>query len=509
MPPKKVSAPGAAALQPLDTNQETLSLQEARSQKRKATSPILQEVELDQEIRNMEIIHQQVQRKKEKMARLADLQRQIDEATEEVRHLAQDEQDRRTQHRELHQESLFNEDGWYDDFNHDTFAFDDASPLAAELHAILWPPSYKPPQLPMYDEHSYPKQFLMSYEATISSYGGNATIMAKSFVMAVQNVAQTWYSSLRPGTITSWQKLKDMLVTSFQGFQTKPVTAQALFQCTQDHEEYLQAYVRRFLRLRAQAPIVPNEIVIDAMIKGLRPGPTAQYFARKPPQTLEKLLQKMHEYIRADNDFRQRREEAYRFSEMTRGFGGRIHLRHVRSIHNSTQSDDRGSQLQRPQYSSQASGQQQSSFRPPAPRGRGARGFGGRYGDQRKKIYCLFCGEYKGHTTRMCKITIQKQKEIAEAKARQSQPKQVLHTTSCHSPYILEYVGNHPAASVASASQPHVSWPQLPPLPPLQPAYSRGQQPEGSQQTHQQQDFREESEARTVNSTVPESKHIY
>jgi hypothetical protein len=87
MPPKKVSAPGAAALQPLDPNQETLSLREARSQKRKATSPTLQEEELDQEIRNMEINHQQVQRKKEKMARLADLQRQIDEATEEVRHL--------------------------------------------------------------------------------------------------------------------------------------------------------------------------------------------------------------------------------------------------------------------------------------------------------------------------------------------------------------------------------------------------------------------------------------
>jgi hypothetical protein len=99
MPPKKVSAPRAAALQPLDPNQETLSLREARSQKRKATSPTLQEEELDQEIRNMEIIHQQVQRKKEKMARLADLQRQIDEATEEVRHLAQDEQDRRPQHR--------------------------------------------------------------------------------------------------------------------------------------------------------------------------------------------------------------------------------------------------------------------------------------------------------------------------------------------------------------------------------------------------------------------------
>jgi hypothetical protein len=113
----------------------------------KAISPTLQEEELDQEIRDMEIIHQQVQRKKEKMAWLADLQRKIDEATEEVRHLAQDEQDRRPQHRELRQEGLFNEDGWYDDFNHDTFTFDDASPLAVELQAIPWPQSYKPPQL--------------------------------------------------------------------------------------------------------------------------------------------------------------------------------------------------------------------------------------------------------------------------------------------------------------------------------------------------------------------------
>jgi hypothetical protein len=69
----------------------------------------------------------------------------------------------------------------------------------------------------MYDGHSDLKQFLMRYDATIS-YGGNTAVMAKTFVMAVRSVAQTWYSSLCLGTITSWQKLKDMLVTSFQGF---------------------------------------------------------------------------------------------------------------------------------------------------------------------------------------------------------------------------------------------------------------------------------------------------
>jgi hypothetical protein len=226
MPPKKSSALGVA-LQPLDVNQETL--REARSQKRKATSPTSQEEELYQEIRDLKAIHQQVQRKKEKMLRFADLQKKIDEAVEEMCHRTQNDQDWRPQRRELRQDNSYDDDEWYDDFHPGNFAFDDASPLSAELQATPWPPSYKPPQLPMYDGHSDPKQFLMSYEATISSYGGNTTVMAKSFVMVVKNVAQTWYSSLRPGIITSWQKLKDMLITIFQGFQTKSVTAQALF----------------------------------------------------------------------------------------------------------------------------------------------------------------------------------------------------------------------------------------------------------------------------------------
>jgi hypothetical protein len=132
MPPKKATAPGAT-LQSLDTNQETLSLREARSQKRKATSPTPQEEELDQEIRDLEAIHQHVRRKREKMLRLVDLQRKIDEAAEEMRHLTQENQDRRPQHRELRQESPINDDEWYDDFHHDNFAFDDASPLAEEL----------------------------------------------------------------------------------------------------------------------------------------------------------------------------------------------------------------------------------------------------------------------------------------------------------------------------------------------------------------------------------------
>jgi hypothetical protein len=43
----------------------------------------------------------------------------------------------------------------------------------------------------------------------------------------------------------------------------------------------------------------------------------------------------------------------------------------------------------------------------------------------------------------------------------------------------------------------------------MAPTLNHNQQPEGHRQTQQQGDVREESEARTVNSIVPESRHIY
>jgi hypothetical protein len=73
------------------------------------------------------------------MLRLADLQKKIDEATENMRHITQNDQDRRPQYRDLRQDNSFNDDEWYDDFHHGNFAFDNACPLAAELQATHGP----------------------------------------------------------------------------------------------------------------------------------------------------------------------------------------------------------------------------------------------------------------------------------------------------------------------------------------------------------------------------------
>jgi hypothetical protein len=153
------------------------------------------------------------------MLRLSNLQKKIDEATEEICHLTQDDQDRRPPQRELRQDNSYNDDDWHDGFHHGNFAFDDASPLSAELQATPWLPSYKPPQLPMYDGHSDPKQFLMSYEATISSYGA----IPQSWQIPSSCQSEVWP---RHGTLLSGQgqschgrSLRTCWSPAFKGFR--------------------------------------------------------------------------------------------------------------------------------------------------------------------------------------------------------------------------------------------------------------------------------------------------
>jgi hypothetical protein len=87
---------------------------------------------MDQEISNLEAMHQQVEKSREKMLQLSELQKKIDKVAEVVRHIAHDTEHQESQQhqRDLRQEGPNHEDMWYKAFNHDNIAFVDVSPLA-------------------------------------------------------------------------------------------------------------------------------------------------------------------------------------------------------------------------------------------------------------------------------------------------------------------------------------------------------------------------------------------
>jgi hypothetical protein len=91
MPPKKATST-SSVLRTLDTYQGDEAIRETRNQKRKAISPETQDKELDQEINNLEEIHQQLEKHREKVLRLFELQRKIDEAVEEMWNIEEQDQ---------------------------------------------------------------------------------------------------------------------------------------------------------------------------------------------------------------------------------------------------------------------------------------------------------------------------------------------------------------------------------------------------------------------------------
>ncbi|XP_066342289.1 putative disease resistance protein RGA4 [Miscanthus floridulus] len=73
--------------------------------------------------------------------------------------------------------------------------------------------------------------------------------------------------------------------------------------------ETLHNYFRKFMQLKAKAPYVPDEIAIEAAIKGLQIGPFAAHLARKKPTSIQQLYDEFEKYYRSDNVLRKRLEE--------------------------------------------------------------------------------------------------------------------------------------------------------------------------------------------------------
>jgi hypothetical protein len=81
---------------------------------------------------------------------------------------------------------------------------DNKCPLVDNLQLAPWPLQYRVVPPPKCYGESDPCKFIMCYEASIASVGGNGTTLTKSFIMSLENLVANWYGRLQPRSITSW-----------------------------------------------------------------------------------------------------------------------------------------------------------------------------------------------------------------------------------------------------------------------------------------------------------------
>ena len=101
------------------------------------------------------------------------------------------------------------------------------------LQTKNWPLEYKPQNLPRYNGSIDPRQFIMSYEAAVAAAGGDGYTMAKSFMIIVRDITQSWYGNLPLDSIDSWGSIRVKLCNNFKGISPLATNPMELFTCTQ------------------------------------------------------------------------------------------------------------------------------------------------------------------------------------------------------------------------------------------------------------------------------------
>jgi hypothetical protein len=177
---------------------------------------------------------------------------------------------------------------------------DERSPLAPQLQASPWPANFRAGTYPKYNGSTDLAQYIMSYQLAVASSRGDGATMVKSFIIALDGPALTWYTRLPPLSIDSWKGLRDKFLLNFQGHQPDTDALAELSLCKQQEKETLREYYRKFLMLKSQLPSVDDHIAIHYAISGLRAGVLYSHCIRDPPKNLQELYQLFEKYARSE-----------------------------------------------------------------------------------------------------------------------------------------------------------------------------------------------------------------
>jgi hypothetical protein len=177
---------------------------------------------------------------------------------------------------------------------------DEQSPLALQLQVSPWPANFRAGAYPKYNGSTDPTQYIMSYQVAVTSAGGDDTMMAKSFIIALEGPALTWYTRLPLLSIDSWRSLRDKFLLNFQGYRPDTDALAELSLCKQLEKETLRGYYRKFLTLKSQLLSVDDQIAIHYAISGLRAGVLYSHCIKDPPKNLQELYQLFEKYARSE-----------------------------------------------------------------------------------------------------------------------------------------------------------------------------------------------------------------
>ena len=107
--------------------------------------------------------------------------------------------------------------------------------------------------------------------------------MANYLPVMLTLAAMSWFTSLAPDSIMTWEELKKVFTDNYMATCTRPSTKHDLNCIYQKPSELLRSYIRRFFEMRNSIPNITEAEVITAFIRGLHHRELRSKFNCKPP----------------------------------------------------------------------------------------------------------------------------------------------------------------------------------------------------------------------------------
>jgi hypothetical protein len=162
--------------------------------------------------------------------------------------------------------------------------------LADHLRTASWPPKFRPHLPKKYGGTTNPSEFLQVYVTTITAAGGNNTVMATYFHVALSGLAWNWLMNLAPRSIYSWEELCARFVANFaSAYQQHGVEAH-LHAVRQEPGETLRKFISRFTKVRGTIPRISDASIIMAFRQGVRDKKMLEKLATHDVETVPTLF---------------------------------------------------------------------------------------------------------------------------------------------------------------------------------------------------------------------------
>jgi hypothetical protein len=87
---------------------------------------------------------------------------------------------------------------------------------------------------------------------------------------------------------------------NFQGFQAELESEEDFLSCTQREKETLPNFYQMFLQMKAQAPEVSNDQVIEQAIKALCVGPLHSHLVGERPKIVSELYEQFAKFSKSE-----------------------------------------------------------------------------------------------------------------------------------------------------------------------------------------------------------------